>query len=113
MILESLIGAAVTLAAAYLKKRFGARRVDSIAKGILESSDNDVTDPTVAYREAWVAANDVFIKAAAEKLRAQVEAGKVRIAASEAIAKENARGIDATVVPRDGTEEFKPGWPLK
>lgn len=110
---EVLITLISTIAGIYVNKHVQNRNVKAAAKQMLEAVDNNITDPTVALREAWVQANSVYIKAAAAKLTAQAEAGKIRIAASEALAKENARGIDAEIIPRDGTEEFKQGWPLK
>jgi hypothetical protein len=88
-------------------KKWGAEKV---ARAILEDASNDITDPAQALREAWVLANDPHIRAAGERLAVEQQNGKLRIASATAIGKANGQGIDATIVPRDGSETFKPGW---
>jgi hypothetical protein len=110
---DVLIAMLSTLAGVFINTHVKNAKAKKAAKSILEAVDNNITDPTVAMREAWVQANAALIKAGAAQLAAQVEANKIRVAASGIRAKLDATGIDAEVIPRDGTEEFKPGWPLK
>lgn len=88
------------------------RHVRHVAREILADDSDPTTDITDAVKEAWIRTQAARTKNAARALAREHEAGKLRIRESAARARENAKGIDATVVPRDGSEEYKPGWPL-
>src|SRR5690349_18790991 len=96
------------------ERYFDKRKADKVlgtAKDILESSQNPTTDLGQAAREALVLAHhEAVIVPTVERLQKQVAADEIRIANTVAHAKEVATGIDATLVPRDGSEEFKPAW---
>lgn len=105
----------ITFFATFLGMQYGQkylqnRHVRALAKHILETP-NDTTDIKDAVRQAVVLAHYRQWSPQVDALAKQHELGKLRIRAAEAAAKKAAKGIDATIVPRDGTEEFKPAFP--
>lgn len=103
----------VSFALAFLSARYGAKlmsnaRVRKVAKQMLASTDHPATDITQAIREAWVLMNHEHIAEQVEKLKLQQAQGKLEVNAFVQRAADASRGVvESTIVPLDGTEEWK------
>jgi hypothetical protein len=97
----------VAAGTSYGRRLLGDMRVRKVAKDILESPTNPITDPQVAAREAFVIAHHKVWGAQADALVRQVAADKIRIAGAVERQRAATEGvIESTIVPRDGAEKW-------
>lgn len=91
-----------------LGERDAAKALD-LAGGILGDANNPITDVRKAAEQAVIAMRQKQIDAMAAELERQRQLGELAIRAAEQRGRDNALP-DVTIVPPDGTEEFKSPW---
>jgi hypothetical protein len=100
-------------------KYFGAarsKRIVETAGKILGDPKNPITDVRKAVEQALIAEEFKSMDSAVAELEHQQRAGELRIRAAEERARQDARELgtpNVTIVPRDGSEEFRSPWDEK
>jgi hypothetical protein len=104
--MEQVIAGIVGTIIVQIARRWGAdKKVQNIAKAIVEDKSNPINDPHEAIVQATIIANAERYRRAGDKLGRRLQAAELR--AERTREDEAADPHDVEIIERDGTEKFK------